>query len=183
LGFPDSDIAGDRVKIHEYRLLDRDEAKGLHISEHDEYWKSTNMHKYYGYLSALFRMTLIPKGGNQMNILNESKVLLTFMKPNNRVRLNVFDMIWQEIIHASCSPLKGCLHTPFIMKMIEMVTQIRYEKGTKHIPYTPFWIDPNNPTSRMKKTLAGSGDQTPADPSHPSSSRGASAPCPMDQGG
>lgn len=89
LGFTDSDIAGNRVKIHEYRLRDRDEAKDLHISEHDEYWKSTNMHKFYRYLNALFRMTLIPKGGNQMNILGESKVLLTFMKSNNRVRLNV----------------------------------------------------------------------------------------------
>jgi hypothetical protein len=91
------------------------------------------MHKYYRYLNALFRIILIPKGRNQMNILGESKVLLSFMKPDSSARLNVFDMIWQEIIHASCSPLKGCLHAPFILKMIEVVTQIRYEKGTRHL--------------------------------------------------
>jgi hypothetical protein len=82
-------------------------------------------------------MTLIPKGGNQMNILGESKVLLSFMKPNNSESINVFDMIWQEIIHAACFPLKGCLHAPFIMKMIEVVTQFRFEKGTRHLSYTP----------------------------------------------
>jgi hypothetical protein len=141
------------------------------------------MHKYYRYLNALFRMTLIPRGENQMNILGESKVLLSFMKPDSSVILNVFDMIWQEIIHASCSPLKGCLHAPFIMKMIEAVTQIRYEKGTRHLPYTPFWIDPNNPAGRMKNDPTGSHEQTSADPTHPSSSRGASTPRPMGHGG
>jgi hypothetical protein len=39
------------------------------------------------------------------------------------------------------------------MKMIEVVTQIRYEKGTRHIPYTPFWINPNNLAIRMKVLL------------------------------
>ena len=91
-------------------------------------------------------MTLIPKGGNQMNILGESKVLLSFMKPNSSESINVFDMIWQKIIQAVCFPLKGCLHAPFIMKMIEVVTQTWYEKGCKHTPYTPYWIDPSNPT-------------------------------------
>jgi hypothetical protein len=81
-------------------------------------------------------MTLIPKGGNQMNILGESKVLLSFMKPNSTESLNVFDMIWQEIIHASYFPLKGCLHAPFIMKIIEVVTQFRFKKAQdiSHIP-------------------------------------------------
>jgi hypothetical protein len=100
------------------------------------------MHKYYRYLNSLFMMTLIPKGGNQMNILGESKVLLSFMKPNSNERLNVFDMIWQEIIHASCSPLKGCLHAPYIMKMIEVVTQLRYEKGTRHLSLPLFGLTP-----------------------------------------
>jgi hypothetical protein len=138
LGFTDEDISGDKIKIHDFRPPTRDEAKDLHISKTDEYWKSTNLHKYYRYINSLCRMTLIPKGGNQMNILGESKVLLSFMKPNSTESLNVFDMIWQEIVHASCFPLKGCLHAPFIMKMIEVVTQFRYEKGTRHLSYTPF---------------------------------------------
>jgi hypothetical protein len=49
----------------------------------------------------------------------------------------VFDMVWEEIVHASWSPLKGCLHAPFIMKMIEVVTQIYFEKDVRHTRYTP----------------------------------------------
>jgi hypothetical protein len=79
-----------------------------------------------------------PQRGKSVKILGESKVLLSFMKPNSTESLTVFDMIWQQIIHASCFPLKGCLHAPFIMKMIEVVTQFRYEKGTRHLSYTPF---------------------------------------------
>jgi hypothetical protein len=176
LRFSDNDIVGDRIKIHDFHPPTRAEAKDLHLSENDEYWKSTNIHKYYRYLNALFIMTLIPKGGNQMNILGESKVLLSFMKPNSSESLNVFDMIWQEIIHASCSPLKGCLHAPYIMKMIEVVTQIRYEKSTRHIAYTPFWIDLNNPAGRMKKAPASSREQTSTAPSHPSSAHGSPTP-------
>jgi hypothetical protein len=121
-------------------------------------------------------MTFIPKRGNQMNILGESKVLLSFMKPNSTESLNVFDMIWQEIIHASCFPLKGCLYAPFIMKLIEVVTQFRYEKGTIHLSYAPFWIDPNNPAGRLRKAPASSREQTSAGPSCPSPGRGSPTP-------
>jgi hypothetical protein len=177
LGFTDNDIAGDKIKIHDFRPPTRAEAKDLHISENDEYWKSTNLHKYYRYLNSLFRMTLISKGGNQMNILGKSKVLLSFMKPNSSESLNVFDMIWQEIIHAPFFPLKGCLHAPYIMKMIEVVTQFRYEKGTRHLSYTPFWIDPNNPAGRLRKAPASSREQTTAGPSRPSPGHGSPTPC------
>jgi hypothetical protein len=137
LGFFDGDISGDKIKIHDFRPPTKDEARDLHISETDKYWESTNLHKFYRYINSLYRMTLIPKGGNQMNILGESKVLLSFMKPNSSESINIFDMIWQEIIHAACFPLKGCLHAPFIMKMIEVVSQFRFEKGTRHLSYTP----------------------------------------------
>jgi hypothetical protein len=176
LGFTDEDISGDKIKIHDFRPPTKDEAKDLHISESDEYWKSTNLHKYYRYINSLCRMTLIPKGGNQMNILGESKVLLSFMKPNISESLNVFDMIWQEIIHASCFPLKGCLHAPFIMKMIKVVTQFRFEKCTRHLSYTPFWIDPNNPAGRLRKAPASSREQAATGTSHPSPSRGSPTP-------
>jgi hypothetical protein len=46
------------------------------------------------YLNAVFWMALIPKGGNQMNVLSESRVLPTFMMPNIKDKINVFDMIW-----------------------------------------------------------------------------------------
>jgi hypothetical protein len=164
LGFSDEDISGDKIKIHDFRQPTKDEARDLHISETGKFWESTNLHKFYKYINSLCRMTLIPKGGNQMNILGESKVLLSFMKPNSSESINVFDMIWQEIIHAACFPLKGCLHAAFIMKMIEVVTQLRYEKGTRHLSYTPFWIDPNNPVGRLRKAPSSSRGPAAAGP-------------------
>jgi hypothetical protein len=172
LGFLDGDISGDKIKIHDFHPPTKDEAKNLHISEPDKYWESTNLHKYYRYINSLCRMTLIPKGGNQMNILGESKVLLSFMKPNSSESINIFNMIWQEIIHAACFPLKGCLHAPFIMKMIEVVTQFRFEKGTRHLSYTPFWIDPNNPAGRLRKAPSSSRGHATAGTSRPSPGRG-----------
>jgi hypothetical protein len=168
LGFTDGDISGDKIKIHDFRPPTKDEAKDLHISESGKYRESTNLHKYYRYINSLCRMTLIPKGGNQMNILGESKVLLSFMKPNSSESINVFDMIWQEIIHAAYFPLKGCLHAPFIMKMIEVVTQFRFEKGTRHLSYTPFWIDPNNPAGCLRKAPSSSHGHAAAGTSRPS---------------
>jgi hypothetical protein len=63
------------------------------------------------------------------------------------------------------------------MKMIEVVTQFRYEKGTRHLSYTPFWIDPNNPAGRLRKAPASSREQTTAGPSRPSPGHGSPTPC------
>jgi hypothetical protein len=59
----------------------------------DKFWKTPNMHCYFRYINALFRMTLLPKGGNQVNVLGDSQTLLFFMQPNKTQRLNVFDLI------------------------------------------------------------------------------------------
>lgn len=111
---------------------------------------------YYRYLNYLFRMTLLHKGGNQMNVLGESRVLLYFMKPSKKEMINVFDLIWEEIVHAAWTRYKGCVHAPFIIKMIEVVTQTWFEKDCKHTLYTLCWIDPNNPAGRSKMATSGS---------------------------
>jgi hypothetical protein len=72
--------------------------------------------------------------------------------------------------------LKWWLHAPFIMKMIEVVTQFRFEKGTRHLSYTPFWIDPNNPAGRLRKAPSSSREPAAADPSRPSPGRGSPTP-------
>jgi hypothetical protein len=60
--------------------------------------------------------------------------------------------------------------------MIEVVTQFRYEKGTRHLSYTPFWIDPNNPAGRLRKAPSSSRAHTSAGP--PAAATGASRPSP-----
>jgi hypothetical protein len=96
---------------------------------------TSNMHRYYRYLNSLSRMIVLPKGGNQINVLGESCVLLLLLTPNSIGHLNVFDMILEEILRAFWSPLKGCLHAPYIMKMIEAITQIHFDKPVQHSRY------------------------------------------------
>jgi hypothetical protein len=62
------------------------------------------------------------------------------------------------------------------MKMIEVVTQFRYEKGTRHLSYTPFWIDLNNPAGRLRKAPSSSRGPAAAGPSRPSPGRGSPTP-------
>jgi hypothetical protein len=181
LGFSDADIQGSNMRVHNIRLPMREETEFIHVSNDREFWTTANMHRYYRYLNSLSRMTVLPKGGNQMNVLGESRVFLLLLAPNSLARINVFDMIWEEIIRASWSPLKGCLHAPFIMKMIEVVTQTHFEKPVKHSRYVPYWVDSSNPAARTKRAPSGSGgpassaEPPPQPPHHPSSSRTAAA--------
>jgi hypothetical protein len=187
LGFSNDDIQGSNLKVHDISLSMREEQEFVHISKEQEFWVTSNMHRYYRYLNFLSRMTVLPKGGNQMNILGESQILLLLLAPNSLACINVFDMIWEEILRASWSPLKGCLHAHFIMKMIEVVSQTRFEKPVKHSRYVPYWVDSSNPAARSKRALAGSGgpassyEPPPQPPHHETSSRVAATSRPMDR--
>jgi hypothetical protein len=147
------------------------------------------MHRYYRYLNSFSRMIVLPKGRNQMNVLRESRILLLLLAPNSLARINVFDMICEEILCDSWSPLKGCLNAPFIMKMIKVVTETRFEKPAKHSRYVSYWVDSINPATRSKRAPIGSGGPTSSDepspqsPHHETSSRTAAASRPMDRSG
>jgi hypothetical protein len=174
--------------VHEFNQPPREQVMDIYLSPDNEFWKTPNMHCYYRYLNALFGVTLLPKGGNQVNVLGDSQTLLFFMQPNKTHRLNVFDLIWQDIIYVSFYPTKGCVHALFIMKIIEVVSQTWVEKEVHHVAYTPYWIDSTNPTRRSKRAHAGAARQDyssdeppPMPPCHPSSSRAASSSCPMDR--
>ena len=108
------------------------------------------MHRYYRYLNALFSMTLLLKGGKQVNVLMDSQTLLFFMQPNKTQCINVFDLIQQDIIYVLFYPSKGCIHAPLIMKTIEVVSQTYFEKETHLSPYTLYQIVPANLSRRLK---------------------------------
>jgi hypothetical protein len=188
LGLSDNDIQGSNLKVHDIRLPRQEEQEFVNISKEWEFWVTSYMHRYYRYLNSLSRMTVLPKGENQMNVIGESQILL-LLAPNSLARINVFDMIWEEILHASWSPLKGCLHAPFIMKMIEVVIQTRFDKPTKHSRYVSYWVDSNNPAARSKWAPAGSGgpassnEPAPQPPHHETSCRATAASRPMDHSG
>lgn len=151
-----------------------------------------NLYWCYRYLNSLFCLTLIPKDGNQVNVHGESRVLLFHMKAIKSDRINIFDIIWEEIIHASWFTSNRCVHAPFIMKMIEVVSQVWFEKDGKYVRYTAYWIDPNNPTGQSKRAHGGSVGQGAStssnEPPHmppllPSFSRAATTSRPMGHGG
>ena len=90
LGFSDADIQGSNLRVHDIRLPMREETEFIRISMEREFWITANMHRY---LNSLSRMTVLPNGGNQMNVLGESRVFLLLLAPNSLARINVFDMI------------------------------------------------------------------------------------------
>jgi hypothetical protein len=100
LGFSDNYIQGSNLKFHDNRLPRWEEQEFVHISKEREFWVTSNMHRYYRYINSLSRMTVLPKGGNQINVLRKSQILL-LLAPNSLARINVFNMIWEEILRAS----------------------------------------------------------------------------------
>jgi hypothetical protein len=60
--------------------------------------------------------------------------------------------------------------------MIEVVTQFRFEKGTRHLSYTPFRIDLNNLAGRLRKAPANSCGQAAAGTSRLSPGHGSPTP-------
>jgi hypothetical protein len=74
------------------------------------------------------------------------------------------------------------------MKMIEVVTQTRFEKLVKHSRYVPYWVDSSNPAARTKRAPSGSRgpasfDEPPPQPPHHESSHTTAASRPMDLSG
>lgn len=153
LVFSDSDISINRTHVHEFNQPPREQVLGIYVSPNHEFWKTPNMHRYYRYLNALFSMTLLLKGGNQVNVLMDSQTLLFFMQPNKTQCINVFDLIQQDIIYVLFYPSKGCIHAPLIMKTIEVVSQTYFEKETHLSPYTLYWIVPANLSRRLREPL------------------------------
>jgi hypothetical protein len=99
-------------------------------------------------------MTVLPKGGNQMNILGESQVFLLLLAPNSLARINVFDMIWEEPV-----------------------------KHSRYVPYWVDSSNPAARTKRASSGSGGPASSTeppPQPPHRPSSSRptAASRPSP-----
>jgi hypothetical protein len=74
------------------------------------------------------------------------------------------------------------VHAPYIMKMIEVVSQTWFEKETHPVIYAPYWINPANPAGAVKQDYSFD-EPALVPPRHPSSSRAATASCPMDHSG
>ncbi|KAJ1265193.1 hypothetical protein BS78_08G060500 [Paspalum vaginatum] len=143
LGFSDSDINKNNVCAHEYNIAGVDDiVNDMHMDRTGTFWVSRNMKPPIRYLNHLLRVTVVPKGGDQTEILSRSHTILWLLHPGNEDKtINVFDLIYQEVCRASWNPLRGCVHAPYLMKMIEVVTQQRYlPLDGKCSKYKPCWV-------------------------------------------
>jgi hypothetical protein len=96
--------------------------------------KADQLNPYYYYLNQFFRNTIDPKQGDAM--------AWRYYAPNllNRMALDeegfcIFDFMWNELKEAMNDPMKYLPYAPYLMYMIERVTNLRYPKYVVHEPF------------------------------------------------
>jgi hypothetical protein len=95
---------------------------------------AVELYSYYSVLNRMFRLTLTPRGGNPTDISNYAKNFLVHMRPP-RLLFSVSDFIWEEIKTISKSPQRLCGYAPYIMHIIEKVSNRKFVKDIKHEPF------------------------------------------------
>jgi hypothetical protein len=89
---------------------------------------------YYYYLNQFFRATIDPKIGDATALRYYAPNLLNRMAPDEE-GFCIFDFIWNELRRAMNDPMKHLPYSPYLMYMIERVTNVRYPKDVVHEPF------------------------------------------------
>jgi hypothetical protein len=95
--------------------------------------KADQLNPYYYYLNQFFRATIDPKIGDVTTLRYYAPNLLNRMAPDEE-GFCVFDFIWNELRRAMNDPMKHLSYAPYLMYMIERVTNVRYPKDVVHEP-------------------------------------------------
>jgi hypothetical protein len=95
--------------------------------------KADQLNPYYYYLNQFFRATIDPKIGDVTALRYFAPNLLNRMAPDEE-GFCVFDFIWNELRRAMNDPMKHLPYAPYLMYMIERVTNVRYPKDVVHEP-------------------------------------------------
>jgi hypothetical protein len=82
----------------------------------------------------MFRKTLAPREGDQSNVSNYGRDLLKHMS-HSEPEFSVVDYIWEEIHTISGSPQKSCEYAPYLMHVIEAITNYTFEYDHEHKPF------------------------------------------------
>lgn len=134
LGFPEEDREG-KDRIHLEQTLQASEMGFLYDDRYPFHAPSTKyMKPFYAYFNKIFRKTLAPKDGDSATISGYSRNILRRMREDDRP-FDVFDFIWNEIFITSLDPKRSCGYGPYIMYMIEKVTNKVFVKERSHEPY------------------------------------------------
>jgi hypothetical protein len=132
--------------------------------------KADQLNPYYYYLNQFFHATINPKQGDATT--------LRYYAPNilNRMSLDeegfyIFDFIWNELRRAVNNPMKYLPYAPYLMYMIERVTNVRYPKDVVHDPFRHL-RDHTKKAPKARKYVGSSSaaprhDDVPTAPSPP----------------
>lgn len=131
LAFDKRDLRRDR--IHVENKIATNELGFLYEGDDYDLGYTTNMTPFFKCLNRLFRQTLTPKEGDATKVLGMTRNLLAHMASDGRP-FSVFDFIWEEIRLTSITPTRSCPYAPYIMFMIEEVTNLDFEKDGHHLP-------------------------------------------------
>jgi hypothetical protein len=96
--------------------------------------KADQLNPYYYYLNQFFRAAIDPKQGDATTLRNFAPNLLNRMAPDEE-GFCIFDFIWNELRRAMNDPMKYLPYAPYLMYMIERVTNVRYPKDVVHEPF------------------------------------------------
>jgi hypothetical protein len=110
--------------------------------------KADQLNPYYYYLNQFFRATIDPKQGDATALRYYAPNLLNRMAPDEE-GFCIFDFIWNELRRAMNDPMKYLPYAPYLMYMIERVTNVRYPKDVVHEPFCHL-------RDRAKKSTKGS---------------------------
>jgi hypothetical protein len=96
--------------------------------------KAHQLNPYYYYLNQFFRSTIDPKQGDATALRYYAPNLLNRMAPDEE-GFCIFDFIWNELRRAVNDPMKYLPYAPYLMYMIERVTNVSYPKDVVHEPF------------------------------------------------
>jgi hypothetical protein len=124
-----------RMKIHRDHDMDKVDMKFMYTPGQEWNFGQVNgMLPFYAYLRRMFRKTLAPREVDQSNVSSYRRDLLKHMSPSEP-EFSVVDYIWEEIHSISGSPQKSCGYAPYLMHVIEAITNYTFVYDHEHKPF------------------------------------------------
>jgi hypothetical protein len=127
----------DRIRTHLHNPLDENEMKFMYASgEEGNVGTINGLYTFYLVLNMLFRKIICPRDEDQTNISQFVKNLLAHMR-DGAPPFSMMDFVWEEIKGISMNPQKTCRFAPYLMFMIEDITNRTFSKDGLHMPIRP----------------------------------------------
>jgi hypothetical protein len=159
----------DHIRTHIHNLPDENEMKFMYaLGEEGNIGIINGLYTFYSVLNRLFRKTICPRDGDPINISQFAKSLLAHMR-DGAPPFSVMDFVWEEIKGISMNPQKTCRFVPYLIFMIEDVTNRIFLKDGFHMPIRP---TPSNkpivpPCSGLLSSKTRSHSSAAAEPVRP----------------